>query len=144
MGAKRTVRVRVESRGGGQQLAVTSEGELYRTAAHYYVRYPESDPAMGRTMTTVKWNEREIRVIRHGDVQSEQTFAPGQRKPGSYRFPQGQLSLETYTHTMSPRTVDGIGDLAWSYDLYTDGRYAGRYKLKLVIEDIQDIQEGTD
>ncbi|MFK7694861.1 DUF1934 domain-containing protein [Paenibacillus sp. HJGM_3] len=92
---KKAVRIRIESQGGGQTSSLQAQGEWYTTpTGANYVRYPEPDPAYGRTTTTVKWSATDIRVLRHGDVESDQTFVSGVRMTGSYKLPPEALEPE--------------------------------------------------
>ncbi|MDF2717495.1 MAG: hypothetical protein K0R28_4420 [Paenibacillus sp.] len=132
---KRKVRIRIESKQAEQVHVQRAQGELYHMNDSYYLRYAEPDPDMGRTTATVKWDEKQVKVIRHGDVESDLTFRSGTRTAGTYALPQGRMQLELVTHGIERKLSDGLGTLAWSYDMYTDGVYAGRIRLRLVIEE---------
>ncbi|WP_127589064.1 DUF1934 domain-containing protein [Paenibacillus koleovorans] len=154
--SKTPVQVRIESSGGGQASKRRVEGELYRTpTGASYVRYPEPDPTMGHTTTTVKWDGPEIRVLRHGEVKSDLTFVVGSRMSGSYWLPQadaahteaapapvlprrshteGRILLESVTRDISIQEREAGPSLKWSYELYADGRFTGLYKLRLDIQ----------
>jgi uncharacterized beta-barrel protein YwiB (DUF1934 family) len=152
----------MESSGGGQSSSQLTEGELYETATgSSFVRYAEPDQSNGLTTTTVKWNEKEIKIVRHGEVNSDLTFIKGARMSGSYWLPkrsasadaslvkgavlpprgndptEGRMLLESVTRTLSHRNTAGGCSLKWSYELYVDGRFTGVYKLRLDIEDIK-------
>lgn len=142
---KKTVHIRIESSGGGQSSKQQTEGELYETASgSIYVRYPDPDPSLGRTTTTVKWKENEIRVLRHGDVESDQTFVKGSRMSGSYRLAaeragtnaqaRDRILLECVARTMRNKQIEGGYSVKWSYEMYVDGQFTGVYKLKLDIK----------
>ncbi|WP_158289597.1 DUF1934 domain-containing protein [Paenibacillus flagellatus] len=134
---KRSVRIRIESKQADQVHVREASGELYDRNGSYYLRYAEPDPELGKTTATVKWDESHIKVIRHGDVESDLTFRSGERTPGSFALPQGRLPLECYTHGIERKLSDGLGSLSWSYDMYADGTYAGRIRLRLTIEEEQ-------
>lgn len=132
---KRNVHIRIESKQAGQVHTQHAQGELYFKNGSYYLRYTEPDPDMGRTTATVKWDDAIIKVIRHGDVQSELTFRSGTRTVGSFALPQGRMELEIVTLGIDKTLSEGLGSLSWSYDMYTGGAYAGRIRLRLVIEE---------
>lgn len=132
---KRKVRIRIESKQAEQVHVQQAQGELYSMNDSYYLRYTEPDPDMGRTTAIVKWDERQVKVIRHGDVESDLTFRSGTRTVGSYALPQGRMQLELVTHGIDRKLSDGLGSLSWSYDMYTSGVHAGRIRLRLVIEE---------
>lgn len=112
-----------------------AQGELYARNGSYYLRYTEPDQDFGRTTATVKWDERQVKVIRRGGVESELTFVAGERTAGAFALPQGRVRLEVVTLGVERDMNEGLGTLAWSYDMYTDGDYAGRMRLRLVIEE---------
>jgi len=132
---KRTVRVRIESRQAEQSHVQQAQGELYALDGTYYLRYAEPGSDMGKTTATVKWNESQIKVIRHGDVQSDLTFRSGTRTAGHFSLPQGRMELELYTHGIDRKLSDGVGSLSWSYDMIAGGVHAGRMRLRLTIEE---------
>lgn len=132
---KRFVRVRIESRQGSETAVHAAKGELYAKGDAYYLRYAEPDSALGNTMATVKWDNRQLKIMRRGDVHSELTFESGSRTRGSYAIQQGRFELQCYTHGIERKLKDGLGSLSWSYDLYADGVHAGRFRLRLSIEE---------
>ncbi|WP_158606451.1 DUF1934 domain-containing protein [Paenibacillus ginsengarvi] len=132
---KRAVNIRIESKQAEQTQTQQAKGELYEKNGAYYLRYAEPDGEMGQTTATVKWDETHIKVIRHGDVQSDLTFRSGVRTTGGFTLPQGRLEMEMYTHGIDRKLNEGLGSLAWSYDMYTGGAHVGRIRLRLMIEE---------
>lgn len=148
---KRQVRIRIESSGGGQSSKLQAEGEWYETTTgSSYVRYPEPDPSLGKTTTMVKWNDKEVRVLRHGEIESDQTFVSGARMAGNYWLPassdpaadkmsgsqtRGRMLLECVTRTIAHKSVERGHSVKWKYELYVDGQYTGVYKIRLDIEE---------
>jgi uncharacterized beta-barrel protein YwiB (DUF1934 family) len=152
---KKPVRIRIESSGGGQSSKQQAEGELYETATgSSYVRYVEPGQTNGLTTTTVKWNESEIKIIRHGETKSDLTFIKGARMTGSYWLPKSsdsadsrdplvltrrndptdsRMLLESVTRAISSKTLKDGYSLKWSYELYSDGQFIGVYRLRLDI-----------
>jgi uncharacterized beta-barrel protein YwiB (DUF1934 family) len=134
---KRRVRIRIESGMNGSRTNLQAAGELYAKGHHYYLRYEEPSPDFGRTVTTVRIAREEIKIIRHGDIRSEQSFAPGEQRPGYYQTAQGRLELSARTHKLDIALDSGLGTVRWSYDLYVSGEHAGTYRLKLSIREEQ-------
>ncbi|MEF3303254.1 DUF1934 domain-containing protein [Paenibacillus sp. GYB003] len=132
---KRSVRIRIESKQAEQTHIRQAEGELYAKNGAYYLRYAEPDTDMGRTTATVKWDDAQVKVIRHGDVRSDLTFRSGERTAGSFELPQGRMEMELYTHGIDRRLQNGLGSLSWSYDMYAGGTHVGRIRLRLTIEE---------
>jgi uncharacterized beta-barrel protein YwiB (DUF1934 family) len=132
---KQRVRIRIESRQGGQEDLQLAQGDLYPKGKHFYIRYDEAAAELGRTTTLLKLETGQMRIIRQGDVESEQSFVPGERSIGFYQTTQGRLELEMHTHDMSSDLNDGLGWVSWSYDLIVQGEPAGLYEIKLVIQE---------
>ena len=135
MTAKQRVRIRIESRSGSETTVQKARGDLYRKGDHTYIRYEEEPNELGRTVTLIKLEDNQIRIVRQGDVQAEQTFLPGEKRIGFYQTPQGRLELEIETHELTSEAVHGIGITRWSYDLYASGTHAGTYRIKLLIQE---------
>ncbi|MDD9270561.1 DUF1934 domain-containing protein [Paenibacillus sp. GCM10023248] len=132
---KTRVRIRIESRSGSETNVQKARGDLYRKGDHTYIRYEEEPNELGRTVTLIKLEENQIRIVRQGDVQAEQTFVPGEKRIGFYHTPQGRLELEVDTHELKSEAVHGIGITRWKYDLYASGTHAGTYRIKLLIQE---------
>ncbi len=135
--SKQQVQLQIKSDIDGQIITQKVPGELYMKGGNVYYRYeePEASVSMGPTVTTVKvaLADRQIKVIRHGGLQSEQTFRLDEPGIGFYQTPQGDLELETQTHDIGIQLVQGIGQVSWVYDLWVNNELAGNYKLQLNI-----------
>jgi uncharacterized beta-barrel protein YwiB (DUF1934 family) len=133
--SKQRVRVRIESRQDEQDSVQALLGDLYLKGDHAYIRYEESAAELGKTITLLKVEPGQIRIIRQGDVESEQTFAPGEKRIGFYKTIQGRLELEMHTQELAANIVLGLGSVIWSYDLYVQGEHAGLYRIQLWIQE---------
>src|SRR5699024_10853918 len=131
---KKTVRIRIESVSQGQRVDMTVPAQMnFRNGAVYY-RYNEPGKEMNGTTTTVKVRSEEIKVMRHGQIRSEQSFSLGTELPGFYQLSLGpagvqQLRLKTRTKRLHTQLVDGLGVMDWAYELDVDGELAGAYEL---------------
>lgn len=155
---KKTVNIRIESISPDQTLVQSVTGDLYIKGSTYYYRYPEPDPTMGPTTTTVKvkyhegnlpLNEQEklhhhrlppaqITVIRHGTLESEQIFTEHETEWGFYHMTSGKLVLQTRTLRIEANLDDnGVGTLSWVYDLNVSNEEVGQFELKLNIQEEQ-------
>lgn len=131
---KRQVSIKIESVSGSDRIVQEISGLLYPKGDHIYLRYAETEREMGETQTTIRLDGKEIRIVRNGDVRSEQRFSVGTPFRGYYTTPQGRLELEIVTKSLRTELPDGgLGELmaAWSYELYVAGEPAGIYRLKL-------------
>jgi uncharacterized beta-barrel protein YwiB (DUF1934 family) len=136
MTEKRNVKLQITSQTEGQTIEQTFNAELYVKGDSCYYRYNETDENMGRTVTTLKVEPQQIRIIRHGDVQSEQSFALQSHKTFYYQTPQGRLELTTYTHEINVSLTEQVGTISWSYDLFVVGGLSGTYSLTVEISDL--------
>jgi uncharacterized beta-barrel protein YwiB (DUF1934 family) len=132
---KQRVRILIESRQDGQKTLQEALGELYVKGGHAYVRYEEQASELGRTTSLLRLEPAQIKIIRQGDVQSEQTFVAGEKRAGFYQTAQGKLELEMQTRELHTDLSHGLGTVSWKYDLYVAGDYAGLYKIKLSIRE---------
>lgn len=135
MTSKKEVQIRIESISPDQNMVQSVAGDLYIKDETLYLRYLEPDPSMGKTMTTVKVAEDQIKVIRHGSLQSEQVFTKQKKQWGYYQTGQGRLQLQTRTYSIQDNLIEGIGSISWSYGLTVAGEYAGKFELKLNIQE---------
>ncbi|GIP36553.1 DUF1934 domain-containing protein [Paenibacillus sp. J2TS4] len=134
MAANKEIRLVVKSVQDDSTTDQTVIAEWYPKEKSGYIRYREAESEMGKTTTTVKVGTDEIKIIRHGELQSEQTFALHKRLPGFYRTPQGIIHLETITHKLDIHMVDGIGRLSWEYELFVQQESVGSFSLTLETE----------
>ncbi|NEN87201.1 DUF1934 domain-containing protein [Paenibacillus elgii] len=131
---KRAVRITLESDSGGERIVRQMTGDWFSKGRHAYLRYAEPPEAeMGRTMTTVRVEQGEVRIVRHGDVSFEQTFVPGRRHYGYLQTPQGRLELETFTQMLdvAAEGPDALLAVRWSYELSVMGQAPERCSLCL-------------
>lgn len=135
--SKQQVQLRIESDIDGQVIIQKMKGDLYIKGDTCYYRYeePEASDSSEPTITTVKVAvaDQQIKVIRHGGLQSEQTFQLDKRGLGFYQTPQGDLELEIQTHDITIQLNQGMGQVSWVYDLWVNSELAGNYKLQLNI-----------
>jgi uncharacterized beta-barrel protein YwiB (DUF1934 family) len=136
MTEKRNVQLQITSRSEGQIIEQTFKAELYVKGGNGYYRYKETDENMGRTITTLKVEPQQIRIIRHGDIQSDQTFALQSHKTFFYQTPQGKLELSTFTHEINVCLTDQVGKISWSYDLFVSNELSGTYSLTVDISEV--------
>jgi len=155
MKTKKTVQLQITSMSDGGQIQQYFQAELFLKGMHIYVRYAEVDPDMGQTTTTLKFamqlnadpENDTIRIIRHGEIQSEQSFVLHKLRTGFYQTPQGNMDMVTYTHWLSLNLNDEyMGEVIWNYDLFVSGDLAGTYILKVEILADEGLQRfgGTD
>lgn len=133
MSEKAPVQLAIVSVSGDETIRQTVAGTRYIKGVNHYFHYEEQEPGMGRTRTLLKIGPDEIRVIRQGDVESEQAFAVGETRSGFYRTPQGTLQLTTETAEIAVELDEGVGRIRWSYEMRLAGEWAGSFRLEIEI-----------
>jgi uncharacterized beta-barrel protein YwiB (DUF1934 family) len=135
---KQTVHIRIKSAFNEETLVLEVQGELYRKQRNDFLRYKEPASAeMGNTMTTMKLGPHEVKIIRHGDVEAEQTYIPLAQTGGTYRSSLGILEMQAYTHYVHHQLVEGRGNVSWSYDLFVAEAFAGTYTITVEIQEVK-------
>jgi uncharacterized beta-barrel protein YwiB (DUF1934 family) len=135
MSLKKSVDIEIHSKSDDQAVVQKVKGELYLRDEFVYIKYKEPDYEMGTTSTMMKLKPGYIKIIRHGDVQSEQEFLLHEKTYGFYYTPQGRMGLETYTHSLLLQLKEGIGSVQWSYDLKIWEDETVAYALRLEIRE---------
>lgn len=136
MTEKRKVRILLSSMSEGQQTVQEFEGDIYVKRGQFFIRYEEDEQEMERTTTTVKINIDQLKIIRHGQVESEQPFRIGQWMSGFYRMGQARFLIRTFTHSVQNELNEqGIGTVKWEYDLEMMDEPVGRLAIQLTVTD---------
>jgi uncharacterized beta-barrel protein YwiB (DUF1934 family) len=129
------VRIAVESRSGGQRIVRETVGDWIAKGDRICLRYPEPTEEYGRTTTVIKLESGAVKIMRHGDVRSDQTFVPGERRIGYYETAQGKLELAVRTRGFRSSLQGPSGTVELNYDLEVAGQSAGTYNVKLTIQE---------
>lgn len=132
------VRIALDSRHDGR---ITEQadyaGMLYDKSGTLYLRYEQPADDGGTIGTTLRWDGRELRLVRSGAVESVQTFVPGRATAGTYRSPLARLELQTETHYVRAEPGGQAGALpmtwTWAYRLTAGGEDAGQFRIRLTI-----------
>ena len=121
----------------GENTVQELPAEVFAKGNALYVRYeePKMGPYQGDTRATVKLTGDELKIIRHGEVQSEQAFRLGQKLPGYYRSPFTSFQLSTHTQRLSIDIDDMSGRASWAYDLYVFDEFSGHFSISLTIQE---------
>lgn len=138
---KYAVSVTLDSLQDGQRTVITTNGEAIAQGRRLYVRFeetlkgPQGDPQSVRT--TIKLTPDELKLIRHGAVESEQSFAEGRKLPGFYRSPYTQFNLSTDVRKLELVRKGRSLSVAWEYDLYIYEELSGQFAISLHIQEEQ-------
>lgn len=141
MPEKQQVRLRIVSEQQHERTVQEVPGERVQRGSTIYIRYEEPDSGQpeqkqaAKTMTTVKIAEDSLKVIRHGAVQSEQSFQLGRTLPGFYRSPYLGVQLSTETKQLAIHMGDVAGSVEWTYDMYVQEEFTGQFKIRITIQE---------
>lgn len=129
--------IRIVSRVDGEEVVQELPAELILKGTVLYVRYeePQASPQGGATRTTIKIAPHEVKIIRHGEVQSEHSFQHEKRLPGFYRSPYTTFNLSTYTTDMDMKIEGMYGHVNFAYDLYVFDDLSGQFAIQLHIQE---------
>ncbi|GGD95696.1 DUF1934 domain-containing protein [Paenibacillus nasutitermitis] len=161
MTGRAKVQITLTSELDGERQTHAFIGEWFRKDRTVYVRYEESDEN-GQVRTLVRWREGELSVKRHGDVESDQTFAAGMRRVGHYTSTHIRFQLETDTTLLwmqcgDMATGNPLGKpqeepmapslpmlLEWHYRLWVDEQPTGMFIVRLHAEEQKDKPAGDN
>lgn len=133
------VKLQIHSVADGEKVNQQVKGEAIRKAGSLYIRYEEKEqlPGSEPIRNMVKISDDRVKLIRHGGVESEQSFELGKRLPGFYRSPFTSFALSTDTKKMSISLSDLSGKISFSYDLYVYEEQSGKLSISIEIQEDQ-------
>ncbi|MNI41126.1 hypothetical protein D3C73_953710 [compost metagenome] len=133
------VSITLESLQDGQKNVQSAAGEAVSRGGQLYIRYEEAEQGpRGEAIsvrTTIKISGSELKLIRHGSIESEQSFALGRRLPGFYRSPYTQFNLSTDTRKLEINRTGRSLQVSWDYDLYVYEELSGQFAISLYIQE---------
>lgn len=136
---KYAVSITLESAQGGERNIVQAAGEVIAKGNLLYIRYEETERGpRGEDIsvrTTLKLSDSGLKLIRHGGIESEQSFELGKRLPGFYRSPYTQFNLSTETRKLDLKRDGRSLTAVWEYDLYVYEELSGQFAISLHIQE---------
>lgn len=122
----------------GTETVQRYQGQVFRVGDAIYIKYEESGQGPSGeevTRAMVKISPGELKLIRHGAVESSQVFQAGRKLPGYYRAAYTSFNMSTDTHSLS-LSLDGLsGTAKWKYDLYVYDDLTGHFDISLHIQE---------
>ncbi|WP_211749639.1 DUF1934 domain-containing protein [Paenibacillus sp. Marseille-Q4541] len=133
------VKLQIHSVADGENVIQHVVGEALRKGTALYIRYEEEEQQTGSESirNTVKITGDSVKLIRHGGVESEQTFELGKRLPGFYRSPFTSFALSTDTKELTLAVSNLSGKISFSYDLYVFEEQSGQLSISIEIQEEQ-------
>ncbi|AZS13135.1 DUF1934 domain-containing protein [Paenibacillus lutimineralis] len=134
---KNGAKIVITSRQGQEETIQELTGEAMVRGDVIYIRYEEVEkgPTGGVTRALVKISGDEVKIMRHGEVESEQTFRTGHKLPGFYFSPFTKFHLSTVTHRLESKFSGAFGQVTWDYDLYVYDELSGNFNISLLIQE---------
>ncbi|MBP2002753.1 uncharacterized beta-barrel protein YwiB (DUF1934 family) [Paenibacillus shirakamiensis] len=132
--------ITLTSRQSGEETETVQEfvGRIFEMGPSIHVLYEEQDSAPGqqgviRNRLTLR--KEELKIIRHGGIESSQTFQQGKKLPGYYRAPYTSFNLSTDTQSLDVDMNGYSGSVRWSYDLYVFDDLTQHFDISLHIQE---------
>ncbi|QDH21347.1 DUF1934 domain-containing protein [Saccharibacillus brassicae] len=131
------VLITIVSKQDEETVKQTLAGQLFQKDNALYVRYeePGANGSPGGVRTLVKVTQEELKVIRHGEVESEQSFRLGSSLPGFYRSPYARFALVTHTRDLRVRMQGAAGEIHWAYEMEVHDAISGHFAVSLTIQE---------
>src|SRR5690606_1335568 len=73
------------------------QAQLFQKGKAVYIRYNEELEGNGSVSTTLKVEERQVTIIRHGAVRMNHVYRLGEKTTSMYQTPHGALEMEADT-----------------------------------------------
>ncbi|GGO09781.1 DUF1934 domain-containing protein [Saccharibacillus kuerlensis] len=131
------VLIRIVSRQDEETVEQTLAGQVFQKEKSLYIRYeePGADGSRESVRTLLKVTEEELKVIRHGEVESEQSFRKGSSLPGFYRSPYTRFAMVAHTRELRVRMQGPTGEIHWEYELEVQDVISGHFAVSLTIQE---------
>ncbi len=115
----------------------TTQGELYYKGGHEYLRFQETLSETEKVQTTMKWNGRELMLIRQGVILMRQPFIAGEETIGRYVTPEASWETRAKTDMLVvtwPLNKEQ-GQIELGYQFALQGQDTGKHYVLLTLEE---------
>ncbi|MEG2343661.1 MAG: DUF1934 domain-containing protein [Acidaminococcaceae bacterium] len=130
-----------ETAGDCEDLATISYGQMTRRAYKYYVLYEETaQTGLIGTKTTIKWDEKQVTVIRRGAFEHRQDFAVGLLDESLYQTPYLAVKLQVTTKCLQFIEQAKSWHLHIEYTRIMEGGSPSAVSLEIVIEEAKESE----
>lgn len=123
----------------GQELLteVTCAGQYFEKNDCRYVLYEEIDPdSAAVTKNTLKWTDKRLELIRHGNITAHMVFASGQSNRTGYTTPYGTLTFTVTTEEMHIVRSETAVAIRLCYQLSAETSLLSRNRLIIKIRNL--------
>ena len=134
------VKIAIDSHSKGlnaaDRLQTIFSGQMTERGGKYYVVYDENAvTGLEGTKTTIKWDEKRIVIIRYGQLEHRQEFAPGLIDNSLYKTPYMVIPVVARTKSMDVACENGIWKLHVEYSAEIGGDTSNDICLEIAIEE---------
>lgn len=107
-------------------MELVSAGTLEQTAEGYDISYQESElTGLEGTTTVLQVRERQVTLLRQGEVNSVMVFEEGRQHVSVYDTPMGALAISVNTRRMRSELGPNGGDIEIQYSIDVDNAATG-------------------
>jgi uncharacterized beta-barrel protein YwiB (DUF1934 family) len=140
-GIKRSVKMRFQTKinhgDHTDAYEFTTRGELFHKGSQDYLRFEEAMSETDSVHTTMKWDGRELMLIRQGTVLMRQGFIVGEETIGRYVTPDASWETKAITDKLFVQWPSGKsrGKIKLIYKFMLQGQETGTHEVRLTLEE---------
>ncbi len=115
----------------------TTRGELFHKGRQDYLRFEEALSDSEKVQTTMKWDGRELMLIRQGTILMRQGFVVGEETFGRYVTPDASWETTAITDKLLVQWPSGKtrGKIKLTYKFLLQGQETGTHEVRLTLEE---------
>ncbi|MFC0561133.1 DUF1934 domain-containing protein [Halalkalibacter alkalisediminis] len=115
----------------------TTRGQLFHKGSQDYLRFEEDLSDDHSVQTTMKWDGRELMLIRQGSILMRQGFIVGEETLGRYVTPDASWETKAMTEKLSVQWPSGKnrGRIKLVYKFMLQGQETGTHEVRLTLEE---------
>ncbi|MDT8860481.1 DUF1934 family protein [Alkalihalobacillus sp. MEB130] len=115
----------------------TTRGELFHKGNQDYLRFQEALSENDTVQTTMKWDGRELMLIRQGAILMRQGFIVGEETFGRYVTPDASWETTASTDKLLVQWPSGKsrGRIQLTYKFSLQGQDTGTHQVRLTLEE---------
>ncbi len=117
--------------GDEQTIEQELEGRFKERDDHWLLKYTEKPGTSEQVQTTVKAYEKEVTVIRQGEISYRQRYRPEEITTCVVTTPGGNMDMEVNTLDYSREQTGDGGLIRFTFRLRMGGENMGRYQLSI-------------
>ncbi|WP_332692116.1 DUF1934 domain-containing protein [Halalkalibacter lacteus] len=138
---KRSVKMRFQTKidhgEHTESYEFTTRGQLFHKGSQDYLRFEESLSESESVQTTMKWDGRELMLIRQGTILMRQGFEVGKKTIGRYVTPEASWETTATTDKLLVQWPSGKnrGRIQLTYQFSLQGQDTGTHQVRLTLEE---------